>query len=80
MTCPRCGAPVEQCDRRSPLCRWLCDGWQHCHGLHHCRGDLTGALAARPYAWIDISDIGPGWGDWREARDAEGLDPWVEAA
>jgi hypothetical protein len=80
MRCPRCGDPVERCPRRAALCRWLCDGWQHLHGTHHCRGDLTGALAARPVDLTDIADIGPGWEVWREMRDADGLDPWAEAA
>jgi hypothetical protein len=77
MRCPRCGDPIERCPRRAALCRWLCDGWQHLHGTHHCRGDATGAMATLP---VDIADIGPGWEVWRELRDQAGLDPWAEAA
>ena len=75
MNCPRCWQPIERCPQRSPLCRWLCAGWQHAHGTHFCR--RTHQLAIPP---PDMSDLRPSWGDWREMRDDDGLDPWADAA
>src|SRR5262249_54899903 len=73
--CTGCGEDIHACARRSALCRWLCNGWQHKHGSHFCR--RTCDLASAP---ADISDIGPGWEVWRELRDAAGLNPWKAAA
>ena len=66
MTCWRCGEPVRPCPRRCPLCRWLCDGWEHTSGTHLCGTRLYPQLAGVP---DDISDVGPPPSWYRERED-----------